>query len=113
MNWLKYNAIFVYSEPIDFRKQMNGLIAEVLSSKKEPNDGSLYLFRNRQSNRVKMITWDRNGYLLGYKRLAKGQFDFPVTKEGVILLKKEELFNLISGMPMVRFQSIKKPVFHH
>ena len=71
MNWLKYKAIFVYSKPIDFRKQMNGLIAEVLSSKKEPNDGSMYLFRNRQSNRVKMIIWDRNGYLLGYKRLDR------------------------------------------
>ena len=114
MNWLEFKGIWIYSEPIDFRKQMNGLIQVVLSEGKQaPNDGSLYVFRNRQSNKIKCLMWDRNGYFLGYKRLAKGRFDFPVTKGGGIHLTKNELFSLVSGMPMIDFQSIKKELFHH
>jgi transposase len=114
MEWLSYKSIWVYSEAVDFRKQMNGLIEVVLGEgKQEPNDGSLYVFRNRQSNKVKLLVWDRNGYVLGYKRLDKGRFDFPVTEEGCVTLTKEELFGVISGMPMVEFKAIKKPVFHH
>jgi|TARA_B100000315_G_scaffold149562_1_gene138286 transposase len=114
MNWLDYKTIWIYSEPIDFRKQINGLIGVVLSEgNQEPNDGSLYVFRNKQSNKVKLLVWDRNGYFLGYKRLAKGRFDFPVSEDGGIQLTKEELFNLVSGMPMVDFKAIKKAMFYH
>ena len=114
MDWLKYKSIWIYSEPIDFRKQMNGLIQVVLEGgKKEPRDGSLYVFRNKQSNKVKLLIWDRNGYFLGYKRLDKGRFDFPVTANGAISLTKTELFSLVSGMPMVQFKAIQKQLFHH
>ena len=114
MRWLTYKTIWLYSEPIDFRKQMNGLIQVVLEEGKEdPGDGSLYLFRNKQSNKIKLLIWDRNGYFLGYKRLAKGRFDFPATEDGGIELTKEELYHLVSGMPMVEFKAIKKDVFYH
>jgi transposase len=93
---------------------MNGLIQLILEEgRKEPNDGSLYVFRNRQSNKVKLLVWDRNGYFLGYKRLDKGKFDFPVTEDGSIRLTKTELFSLVSGMPMVHFEAIPKQIFHH
>jgi len=114
MDWIEYESIWIYSQPIDFRKQMNGLIDVVISEcNQRPNDGSLYVFHNRQSNKVKLLVWDRNGYYLGYKRLDKGRFDFPQTTDGVVHLTKDELFGLISGMPMVHFKSIKKPIFHH
>jgi transposase len=114
MDWIRYKAIRVYSEPIDFRKQMNGIIEVILSSGKyQPNDRSLYVFRNRQSNKVKILVWDRNGYYLGYKRLAKGRFDFPVGEDGAIVLTREELFALISGMPMLYHRAQNKTIFHH
>ena len=114
MKWLSYKSIWLYSEAIDFRKQMNGLIQVVLEGgNQSPNDGILYVFRNKQSNKVKLLMWDRNGYFLGYKRLAKGRFDFPVTEYGEVSLTKEELYYLISGMPMVEFKAIKKEVFYH
>ncbi len=108
MDWLKYREILSYSEALDFRKQMNGLINVVIDELgKEPNDGSLYIFRNRQRNKLKMLVWDRNGYFMGYKRLEKGRFDFPVNDEGAINLTSEELQELVSGMPIVRFKALK------
>ena len=114
MDWLRFKSIWIYSEPIDFRKQMNGLIQVILEEgKKEPNDGSLYVFRNRQSNKVKLLVWDRNGYFLGYKRLDKGRFDFPVTADGSIRLTKTELFSLVSGMPMIYFKATPSLTFQN
>ena len=114
MEWLNYQSIWVYSESIDFRKQMNGLIDVVLNHiDQEPNDGSMYVFRNRQSTKLKLLVWDRNGYFLGYKRLKKGRFDFPVDENGRIQFTKDELFSLVSGMPMVQIKSKKQVIFHH
>ena len=79
---------------------------------KEPDNGDLYLFRNRQSNRIKILIWDRNGYFMGLKRLEKGRFNFPET-EGAVRLTKQDLNSLISGMPMVRFPGEKRPVYTH
>ena len=79
MQCLKFREILVYSEPVDFRKQVNGLVEVVLGQlEKEPNDGSLYIFRNRHKNRIKLLLWNRNGYFMGLKRLEKGKFDFII-----------------------------------
>ena len=106
--------IWIYSEPVDFRKQANGLVQVILDDlKKTPNDGSIYVFRNRHRNRLKCLVWDKNGYFLGYKRLERGRFDFPVTKQGVIALNRDELQGLFWGIPMVRFSGDLTPIYHH
>jgi len=111
--YFRLKKVWVYSEPIDFRKQINGLVDLVLSQlEKEPSNGDLYVFRNRQSNRLKLLVWDRNGYVMGYKRLEKGKFDFPCVS-GAIRFKMDELISLISGMPMVHFSGIKKVIYTH
>jgi len=107
IDYLPESSIWIYSEPVDFRKQTNGLIHVILEDlKKAPNDGSDYVFRNKGRNRLKYLVWDKNGYFLGLKRLERGRFDFPVTTEGVIALTTDELQGLLWGIPMVQF-SIK------
>lgn len=114
MSWLRHKQIWIYSQAIDFRKQLNGLINVVIDElEKEPNDGSLYVFRNRQGNKLKLLLWDRNGYFMGYKRLEKGRFDFPANEEGVITITKDELYGLVSGMPMLWFSVSKKAIYHY
>ena len=91
----------VYREHIDFRKQLNGLVQLVVSEKKsQPNDGAVYVFRNRQRNKVKLLLWHRNGFFLGYKRLERGKFDFPIDSD-VVEVDAEALRELVLGMPMV------------
>ena len=82
---------------------MNGLVQVVVNEMTlRPNDGGLYIFRNRQRNKLKLLIWDRNGFFLGYKRLEKGGFDWPTEKDGSLEISAEQFEMLISGMPILR-----------
>ena len=121
MDWLVYKKIWIYDRPIDFRKQMDGLVCIIESEqnrkkqadKKQVDNGDMYVFQNRQKNKLKLLMWDRNGYFMGYKRLEKGRFDFPVTEDGSVVITKDELQDIVSGMPIVRIESMKKTIFQH
>ena len=81
---------------------MNGLIHLVIEEiKGQPNDGNLYIFRNRQRDKLKILMWDRNGFVLGYKRLEKGHFDFPEEKGNVVSITWDQLYMMVSAMPMI------------
>ena len=91
--------IWFYPEPIDFRKQMDGLILLVSDClEKTPTSGHLFLFRNRSRNKLKMLWWDRNGFWLFYKRLEKGRFIFPDTGGSALELTRDQLSWLLSGL---------------
>ena len=57
-------------------------------------------FRNRQKNKIKMVMWHVNGFLMGSKRLEKGKFDFLAGSE-CVEMSCEQLLSLLSGMPMI------------
>ena len=65
--------IWLYPVPIDFRKQMDGLIALVSDTLlKNPTSGQLFIFRSKSAKKIKMLWWDTNGFWLLYKRLEAG-----------------------------------------
>ncbi len=111
--WLEKRKIWLYQETVDFRKQAPGLVeltAAVLE--KDPSDGSVYIFRNRSKDKVKLLVWERNGYFLGSKTLEKGRFAFPMNESGQREVSVSELMMLISGMPMV-WRSRQREVAHY
>lgn len=70
--------IFIYHRHVDMRKSIDGLSLLVVECLKlEPQDKSLYLFRNKASDKFKAIFWDGNGFMLLYKRCEQGKFNFP------------------------------------
>jgi len=86
--------IMAYSEPVDMRKQFNGLVALVQNALQEdPLSGDLFVFFNRRSNYMKLVTWDRTGYCLFAKKLEQGKFRLPSgeTKQEI----SERAFRLI------------------
>jgi transposase len=86
---------------------MDGLIHLVaVEMKQKPTDGSIYVFRNKSKDKLKVLIWDRNGFVLGYKRLETGRFDFPVAQNGSIRLNLEQMYLLISGLPMSTLNGI-------
>ncbi len=70
--------ILAYSEPVDLRKSIDGLVGLVKSLLEEdPLSGSLFVFVNRRGNYLKLVYWDRTGFCLFAKRLERGRFRFP------------------------------------
>jgi len=93
--------VYLYSDPIDMRKSINGLSYLVSDL---PNytlqDGSLTLFYNRSRDKVKLLYWDKNGFVLIYKRLEKGRFKITKydEKTGVVTLDNKQLSWLLAGL---------------
>jgi transposase len=70
--------IYVASEPVDLRRGFDGLAAATRSViGADPMCGHLFVFLNRRRNRVKILAWDRSGFLILYKRLEAGTFSVP------------------------------------
>ncbi len=70
--------IYLAVEPVDMRKQFNGLWALAAEKLREdPFSGSLFVFTNKDRDRVKMLLWDGSGVWVLAKRLEKGRFSWP------------------------------------
>lgn len=70
--------IYVAAEPVDLRRGFDGLAAATRGLiGADPMSGHIFVFLNRRRNRVKVLIWDRTGYVLLYKRLEKGTFEIP------------------------------------
>lgn len=70
--------VYLYREPIDFRKAIDGL--SVLVEQElglSPFASALYVFTNRPRNKIKALYWHRNGFCLWQKRLEADKFTWP------------------------------------
>ena len=91
--------VFLACGYTDMRKQINGLATIVESSfSLDPFDGALFVFCNRNRDRVKILEWDGDGFWLYFKRLEKGHFKWPTLEdEATMSLTGEELSYLLGG----------------
>lgn len=70
--------VYLCREPIDFRKSINGLSVLVEQELElNPFGSALYVFINRQRNKIKVLYWHRNGFCLWLKRLEAEKFAWP------------------------------------
>ena len=92
-------SIYLYRQAVDFRKSINGLIAIVSSETKLPlSTGALFLFTNKNKDKIKILYWDKTGFALWYKRLEQSRFKWPSKRHSqTINLTQEELERLLSG----------------
>ncbi|QAT42758.1 IS66 family insertion sequence element accessory protein TnpB [Aminipila luticellarii] len=106
----KAKAVYLCYEPVDFRKNINGLAAIVQGSfGKNPFDGELFVFCNKHKNVIKVLKWDMDGFTLYHKRRERGRFCWPVFKEveGTINISKNDLNRLLDGLVMEQFSPHK------
>jgi hypothetical protein len=96
---LEGKRVFLACGHTDMRKSINGLAIIVESSfELDPFDGALFVFCNRNRNRVKILEWDTDGFWLHFKRLEKGRFKWPAPgADATMTLTGEELTYLLSG----------------
>ena len=114
--------VFICTTPADMRRGFDGLSGMAQSlMEQDPLSGHLFVFRNRNRDRLKILYWDQDGLAIWYKRLEQGTFQFPTdlkpkdqTKIGVEV-STNDLALLLGGIDLrsahqrKRFQRPKNP----
>jgi transposase len=99
----QHMKILVAIEEIDFRKGIDGLAAFCRGHlSQDPFSGTLFLFRNRGRNTLKLLVYDGQGFWLCTKRLSKGKFHWWPKQPGVsAYIQAHELQTLLwNGNPL-------------
>ena len=94
---------FMYAGVADMRRGfdgLSGLVRDAMAS--DPVSGDVFIFVNRRRNRMKLLVWDRTGFVLWYKRLEQGTFELPRAAEGVesVLISWQKLMLILEGVKL-------------
>jgi transposase len=94
--------VWIATAPVDMRKSFDGL-AEIVRAflGQDPLSGHLFVFRNKTSQRLKILWWDRGGLAIYYKRLERGTFRFPSANENAVAVDSGQLLRLLDGLELV------------
>lgn len=83
--------ILVATKPVDFRKGHDGLAALVQSTLAEdPFAGTVFVFRAKRADRMKILFWDGSGLVMAYKRLEESTFIWPAIRDGAMTLNRAQ-----------------------
>jgi transposase len=102
--------IFLATMPVDLRKSIDGLGALASGRGHDPFSGHLFVFTSRRGDRVKILCWDRGGFVLYYKRLERGRFQLPEVAPGAaeVQLDATQLAMLLDGIDVKRVPPPKR-----
>lgn len=94
------NSIYVYTTPTDMRKSINGLVILLCENHEQnPKTGDLFIFTNKQRNKLKLLYWDHNGFMLCYKRLERGRFQYsPDLRDDSLIITEAQCRALLMGL---------------
>ena len=106
---IELTEVFLYLQPIDFRKAHNGLSAIVEAELgHDPFSGSLYAFTNKRRNKIKCLFWEDNGFVLYYKALCESKFKWPKGDELTVSLTGQQINWLLDGYDLNAMKGHKK-----
>lgn len=98
--------VLVATRPVDFRKGADSLAALVREQLgHDPFAGTLFIFRSKRADRLKVLAWDGSGLVLLWKRLEHGAFRWPPISAGVMRLTASQLAALVDGMDWSRLHA--------
>ena len=98
--------VLVATKPVDFRKGAEGLVALVREQlRHDPFSGTIFIFRSKRADRLKIVTWDGSGLVLLWKRLEQGAFRWPPITDGVMRLSASQLAALMDGLDWSRLHA--------
>lgn len=99
-------VIHLYRQPVDMRKQINGLVTIVEGQMElDPFSAQLFIFCNRARTLVKLVYWEGNGFALWMKRMDKSRFQWPLTLPmDVVELNAQQISWLLDGYDLTVMQ---------
>jgi transposase len=108
--------VYLHRAPIDMRRQRSGLAAlaqEVL--KQDPFSSALFVFIGKRRDRLKILWWDRNGFVVWYKVIeGREKFAWPRhATEASVTLSPEQLGWLLDGYDVWKMKPHQALQFSH
>ena len=103
--------IWLAAEAADMRCGFDRLAERVRAViGQDPLAGHLFVFRSRRGDRLKILVWDRDGFVLWYKRLETGVFKLPRVETGArsVELRASELAMVLDGIDVSRLQRVAR-----
>jgi transposase len=94
--------IYFATQLVDMRTGIDGLKAVVEGAlKKNPLDGHLFVFVGKGKDKIKILFWDKNGFVLHMKRLERGRFQLPAVEgRKKVEMQAAELAMLLQGIDL-------------
>ncbi|QGP54792.1 IS66 Orf2 like protein [Piscirickettsia salmonis] len=109
MNFPSSIKIHLATTHCDMRKSIDGLAWEVQSRfDMDVLDGAVFVFYNRNKDKLKYIYYDGTGFCLFYKRLAKGRFKIPPLKNDCYQMSEAQLRLLLEGVEWSKIKPNRK-----
>lgn len=105
-----FKQIYIVYGRTDLRYGIDSLAA-IIQSKQGCNPcvpDTLYLFCGRKTDRLKGLVWERDGFLLLYKRLEKGNFMWPRTELEVHALTSQQFRWLMEGLTIFTKKAVQE-----
>jgi transposase len=101
--------VYLHRAPIDFRAGINSLallVEETMGL--DPFSPAVFAFCNRRRDRMKLLFYDRSGFVMVLKRLGQDRFHWPRRQETVVALTSEQLHWLLEGIDIAAM--VRHPV---
>ena len=108
LNEAGIDRVYLACGATDLRKSIDGLAALVKEEfELDPFSPCLFVFCNRQRDKLKILQWEHNGFWLHYRRLERGKFQWPAEPGSApVTISRRELRWLLDGL------SLKQPKAH-
>ena len=101
--------IWIFKSPVNFNKAIDGLTALVANDIKQNPQQNIFLFFNKRKDKIKLLSWHKNGFVLLYKRLEQSKFVFDFNQvNGIIEVNVDELGWLLAGLEWQKMRGWKE-----
>ena len=105
----KIQHVYIACGYTDLRRGIDGLVSIVQHRfQLDPFAHALFLFCGRRTDRFKALYWDSDGFLLLYKRLERGRYQWPRSQEEVLSLSPQQFRWLLEGLKIDQPKAIKQ-----
>ena len=107
---IKDLPVYIATKPIDFRKSIDSLCMIIANMWKQDPQQGLYIFYNKHHDKLKILFWNINGFVLTYKRLERGRFFTNLDSDMKLLtISEQQMQWLVAGLDW-QLMSVFKPL---